>query len=424
MQKGKELQVSKVAENIIGSEIIKLAAEVKNLIAQGNKIYNLTIGDFDPQEFPIPKGFEEEIIKSYQAGNTNYPLGNGVLELREGISNLLKTRGGVDYSAEEILVVGGARPIIYGVYSAIVDPGDTVVFSVPSWNNNHYTFLHHAKPYVVEGKPEDNFMPSAEGIHPAIKEAALIALCSPQNPTGTVFTKKGLEDICDLILEENKRRGDNEKPVYLMYDQIYWELTMEGTTHYNPVVLRPEMRDYTIFVDGLSKSLSATGVRLGWCFGPQKVIDKMKSINTHVGAWAAKAEQIAFANYIKDLEPYSKFIEEQKQKIYTRLNGVYQGFEKLKEDGYPVFAIAPQAAIYLTIQLDLIGKTTAEGKVLAETKDVTDYVLKEGKLAVVPFSSFGADANSTWYRLSIGTLKVEDIDDIIECLRKALGNLN
>ncbi|HLW39187.1 MAG TPA: aminotransferase class I/II-fold pyridoxal phosphate-dependent enzyme, partial [Brumimicrobium sp.] len=249
-------------------------------------------------------------------------------------------------------------------------------------------------------------------------------LCSPQNPTGTVFTKKGLEDICDLILEENKRRGDNEKPVYLMYDQIYWELTMEGTTHYNPVVLRPEMRDYTIFVDGLSKSLSATGVRLGWCFGPQKVIDKMKSINTHVGAWAAKAEQIAFANYIKDLESYSKFIEEQKQKIYTRLNGVYQGFEKLKEDGYPVFAIAPQAAIYLTIQLDLIGKTTAEGKVLAETKDVTDYILKEGKLAVVPFSSFGADANSTWYRLSIGTLKVEDIDDIIECLRKALGNLN
>jgi len=416
--------VSKKAENIIGSEIIKLAAEVKALIAQGEKVYNLTIGDFDPQEFPIPKGFEEEIIKSYREGNTNYPLGNGVLELREGISNLLKTRGGVEYSADEILIVGGARPIIYGVYSAIVDPGDTVVFSVPSWNNNHYTFLHHAEPYIVEGKPEDNFMPSAEGIRPAIQKAALIALCSPQNPTGTVFTKEGLEDICDLILEENKRRGKDEKPVYLMYDQIYWELTMEGTTHYNPVVLRPEMRDYTIFVDGLSKSLSATGVRIGWCFGPQKVIDKMKSINTHIGAWAAKAEQIAFANYIKNLEAYSQFIERQRQKIYERLNGVYQGFEKLKNEGYPVYAIAPQAAIYLTIQFNLKGKKTAEGKILTETKDVTNYILKEGKLAVVPFSSFGADANSTWYRLSVGTLKVEDIEDIINGLKLALDKLS
>src|SRR5690554_1548556 len=418
-----EGKVSQLAENIIGSEIIKLAGEVKALIAQGNKIYNLTIGDFDPNEFPIPKELEEAIVESYQNQNTNYPLANGVLETREVVSKLLKVRGKVDYSPEEICIVGGARPIIYSVYSAIVDPGDTVVYSVPSWNNNHYSYLHRAKSFVVTGTPENNFMPSAKDILPAIQEASLIALCSPQNPTGTVFTKEGLEEICDMVLEENKRRGPNEKPVYIMYDQIYWELTMDGVEHYNPGELRPEMRAYTIFVDGLSKSLSATGVRVGWCFGPKHVVDKIKSINSHIGAWAPKAEQIAFANYMKDLTTYTTFIENQRERIFERLNGVYKGFKKLKSEGFSVEAIAPQGAIYLTIQFDLLGKVTQEGKELSEARDITEYILKEGRLAVVPFYAFGTDANSTWYRLSIGTLKVEDIDAIIDSLRSALSKL-
>lgn len=418
-----EAKVSQLAENIIGSEIIKLAAEVKRLIAEGNQIYNLTIGDFNPEQFPIPKELEEEIVKAYQSGETNYPLANGVLETRQAISDLLRTRGQLEYSPDEILVSGGARPIIFSVYSAIVDPDETIVFSVPSWNNNHYTYLHNANSYVVAGKPENNFMPSAEDIAPAIEDASLVALCSPQNPTGTAFTKEGLEEICDLILAENKRRGPNKKPVYLMYDQIYWELTMEGTEHYNPVTLRPEMRDYTVFVDGLSKSLSATGVRVGWCYGPQHIVDKIRSINSHIGAWAPKAEQVAFANYMQNTEAYTRYIEEQREKIFIRLQGIYEGFQALRSEGYAVQAIKPQGAIYLTIQFDLLGKTTEDGKVLETTADITDYILKVGKLAVVPFRAFGADADSTWYRLSIGTLKVEDIEPIIESLRAALSKL-
>jgi aspartate aminotransferase len=418
------MKVSKLAENIIGSEIIKLAGEVNEKIKQGEKIYNLTIGDFNPNEFPIPSELKQFIIDEYNANQTNYPAADGMLELRTAVSNLLKQRGGLDYKADEILIAGGARPVIYSIFKALVDPNDTVIFAVPSWNNNHYTYLNGATAVVIEATPEQNFMPSAADIKPHISKANFVALCSPQNPTGTVFTKEGLEEICDLILEENKKRDPSQKPVYLMYDQIYWALTFGDVKHYNPVILRPEMRDYTIFVDGISKSLAATGVRVGWSMGPKFIIDKMKAILTHVGAWAPKAEQLATAKYLTDLKSYDAFIDLQKEKISARLTGFYKGFQALKAAGFKVDAITPQAAIYLTVQFNLHGQKTANGTVLATTKDITKYLLDEAKLAIVPFSAFGASADSSWYRLSVGTCKLEDVDGAIANLKSALSKLS
>jgi aspartate aminotransferase len=345
-------------------------------------------------------------------------------ELREAVSKLLKERGGLNYSANEILIACGARPVIYSIFRTLVDPNDTVIFAVPSWNNNHYTYLNGAKAVVIEASAEQNFMPEAKSIAPHIQQANLIALCSPQNPTGTVFSKEKLEEICDLILAENLRRGPDVKPVYLMYDQIYWALTHGNTKHYDPVSLRPEMKNYTVFVDGISKSLAATGVRVGWSMGPKKVIDKMKAILTHIGAWAPKAEQLATAKYLNDLTQYDAFLEVQKKNISARLEGFYKGFMQLKSEGFRVNAVAPQAAIYLTISFNLHGQKTADGKVLATTKDVTKYILDEAKVAVVPFYAFGADDNSKWYRLSVGTCKLEDVDGVISNLRAALKKLS
>ena len=418
------MKVSKIAENIIGSEIIKLAGEVNEKIKQGEKIYNLTIGDFNPEEFPIPTELKQYIIDEYSANQTNYPTADGMIELRTAVSNLLKQRGQLDYKPDEILIAGGARPIIYGIFKALVDPKDTVIFAVPSWNNNHYSYLNGTKSVIIEASPEENFMPSAKDIKPYISDASFIALCSPQNPTGTVFKKEKLEEICDLILEENKKRLPSQKPVYLMYDQIYWALTFGDTEHYNPVSLRPEMKEYTVFVDGISKSLSATGVRVGWSMGPKFIINKMKAILTHVGAWAPKAEQLATAKYLSDLDIYDKFIESQKTKISLRLDGFYKGFQDLKTEGFKVDAITPQAAIYLTVQFNLIGQKTSEGKILQTTSDITKYLLDEAKLAIVPFSAFGSSVDSSWYRLSVGTCKISEIEIIINNIKNALSKLN
>ncbi len=418
------MKVSKLAENIIGSEIIKLAGEVNEKIKQGEKIYNLTIGDFNPTEFPIPEELKQNIVQEYLNNQTNYPTADGLVELRQAVSNLLKGRVNLDYKPEEVLIAGGARPIIYCIFRVLVDAGDDVIFATPSWNNNHYSYLNGAKQIIIEASPDQNFMPTAKDIQPHISTAALIALCSPQNPTGTVFTKEGLEEICDLILSENKKRGEGKKPVYLMYDQIYWALTQNNIQHYNPVTLRPEMKKYTVFVDGISKSLAATGVRVGWSMGPKPIIDKMKAILTHVGAWAPKAEQLATAKYLSNLQSYDAFIVAQKGKVNSRLTGFYNGFMKLKSEGFKVDVIAPQAAIYLTVKFALHGQKTQEGVILTSTQEVTKYLLDEAKLAIVPFYAFGSSPSSSWYRLSVGTCKVSDIEEIITNLRSALKRLS
>lgn len=418
------MKVSKLAENIIGSEIIKLAGEVNEKIKQGQKIYNFTIGDFDPSIFPIPAELKAGIIDEYSQNQTNYPSGEGMLELRQSVSQLLRERGGLSYSADEILIAGGARPIIYCIFRALVDPGDAVFFAAPSWNNNHYTYLNSGVPVMTEASPEKNFMPSAADIAPHIQKLALVTLCSPQNPTGTVFTKEGLKEICELILAENKRRGPDQKPVYLMYDQIYWALTYGDVQHYDPVTLCPELRPYTVFVDGISKSLAATGVRVGWAMGPKMIIDKMKAILSHVGAWAPKAEQIATAKYLSNLNNYDLYIAQQRQAIHTRLIRLYTGFQQLKDAGYAVDAVHPQAAIYLTVKFALHGKKTKDGAVLASTRDVTRFLLEEARLAIVPFYAFGASDASVWYRLSVGTCKLEEIDSVFEALRTALASLH
>ncbi|SFG73777.1 pyridoxal phosphate-dependent aminotransferase [Pontibacter chinhatensis] len=417
------MTVSKMAQNLIGSEIIRVAGEVNAMIAKGEPICNLTIGDFNPSIYPIPEELRKGITKAYEQGHTNYPPANGVAVLRKAVVNFTQERLGLTYPENDILVAGGSRPLIYATYLALVDPGDKVVYPTPSWNNNHYCHLSGATPVEVKTRPENNFMPTAADVKPHLEGATMLALCSPLNPTGTMFSQKDLEEICDLVLEENRSRREGEKPLYLLYDQIYWMLTFGQAEHYNPVSLRPEMRDYTIYIDGTSKCFAATGVRVGYAFGPTVVMDKMKSILGHVGAWAPKAEQMATAEFLQNPEAVDSFMNEFKPKVRESLNTLYNGFQELKAEGFAVDAIEPMGAIYLSAKIDLAGKTTPEGKVLETSQDITFYVLHEAKLAVVPFSAFGSGKDLNWFRLSVGGASLEDIKASVGRLRKALQQL-
>jgi aspartate aminotransferase len=417
------VKLSNLAETLIGSEIVRLGGEIREKIRTGEKIYNFTVGDFDPKIFPIPKQLENEIVEAYRQHFTNYPAAEGNADLRESISLFMKEREELDYHPSEILVSCGGRPLIYALFRSIVDKGDKVIYAVPSWNNNHYTHLTSGEHVVIETTPENNFMPSAEDIKPHIKGATLICMCSPQNPTGTTISKKDLESICDMVVQENESRADNAKKLFMMYDQMYWHLTYGNIKHYNPVSLNEKMREYTIYVDAISKVFAATGVRVGWAFGPTEIINKMKSILGHVGAWAPMAEQKATAKFLLQKDAIDEYLIHFKKAINERLHKIYDGFMQLKKEGFSVDAIAPQATIYLTIKIDLTGKTNVNGEKLSTQTDVTKYILDEAKLAVVPFSAFGANKNSPWYRLSVGTCDTEDIDEMISQLRKAMSKL-
>jgi aspartate aminotransferase len=417
------LKLSQLAETLIGSEIVKLGGIIKEKIRQGEEIYNYTIGDFDSSQFPIPTVLKNEIIEAYNEGFTTYPAADGEASLRNAVSGFIEKNEGLHYESNEILIAAGGRPLIYAVYRAIVDKGDKVIYPVPSWNNNHYVHFTEGEHIQIEATRENNFMPSAEQIKPHVKGAALIAVCSPLNPTGTTFKKEELEAICDLIIEENKQRKPGEKKLYLMYDQIYWTLTYGDTQHYNPVSLRREMKEYTVFIDGISKAFASTGVRVGWALGPSQVIAKMKAINSHVGAWAPMAEQKAVAKFLVQEEEVEKYLAHFKTEISFRLTEIYKGFIQLKDEGFCVDAIAPQAAIYLTIQIDLVGKRSGD-TVLNDQQAVTEYILNVAGLAIVPFNAFGAGKESNWYRLSVGCCKKEDIPMMLGKLKAALTKLN
>jgi aspartate aminotransferase len=416
-------KLSQLAETLIGSEIVRLGNDIKEKIRQGEKIYNYTIGDFDPAVFPIPQELEDSIVASYRAHNTSYPPAEGTLDLRNAVAGFIEKREGLVYDASEILIAAGGRPLIYSLYRAVADKQDKIIYAVPSWNNNHYVHFVEGEHVMVEARVENNFMPTAADIKPHLQGATLLALCSPLNPTGTVLKKEELEAICDMVIEENEQRGDDDKKLYMMYDQMYWTLTFGDTQHYNPITLRPKMRDYTVFIDGISKVFAATGVRVGWAMGPTHILNKMKAINSHVGAWAPMAEQKAVAAYLVQHDTIDKYMVHFKAEIEERLRRIYAGILELKNAGHTVDAVTPQAAIYLTVQFNLVGKTKADGTNLATQNDVTDYLLSEAKLAVVPFYAFGAPRSSSWYRLSVGTCKKEEIDEMLGMLSKALGRL-
>ena len=417
------MNVSIIANTLEGSEIIKIAGEINELKRKGEQIANLTIGDFDSSIYPIPNELKDEIIEAYHANQTNYPSAEGVAVLRESITAFLKERYNLSYNYKEILIAGGSRPLIYGTYMALIDPGDKVIYPTPSWNNNHYCRFTGAMEVPVKTSADNNFMPTAEDIRPHLKGATLLALCSPLNPTGTMFSKKDLEEICDLVIAENKSRGADEKPLYIMYDQIYSLLTFGDQIHYDPVSLRPELKDRVIYIDGISKCLAATGVRVGWAFGPEHVIEKMKTIVGHVGAWAPKPEQLGTAKFLTQPVALNTFLKSFKAKVQSSLDTLYQGIIQMKENGLAVDAINPMGAIYLTVQVDYIGKTTADGEVLKNSSDIIFYLIKEAKMGIVPFSAFGTDTGVNWFRASVGACSQEEIELMIPRMSAALNKL-
>jgi aspartate aminotransferase len=417
------MSVSLLAQNLHGSEIIKIAGEINELKRQGQNIANLTIGDFDSNIYPIPAELKQYIVEAYGNNQTNYPPADGMLDLRESVSAFLKSRYNLSYSSNQVLISGGSRPLIYSIFLALVDPGDKVVFPAPSWNNNHYSDLTNAEAIIIPTRPEHNFMPTADEIAPHIKGATLLALCSPLNPTGTMFTKKDLEEICDLVIAENKTRKAGEKPLYILYDQIYSQLTFGSHQHYDPVSLRPELKDVVIFVDGASKCFASTGVRVGWGFGPAAIIDHMKAIIGHMGAWSPKAEQVAMAKFLKQDNKVNSYLGKFKQNIQNSLNTLYQGFQQLKAEGFNVDAIEPMGAIYLTVKVDYSGKTTPDGTVLKTATDINFYLIKEAKVAFVPFSAFGTGEEVNWFRASVGASTLQDIEQMIPRIKEALLRL-
>ena len=405
-----------MARGLIGSEILRIGAEIRAAQARGDKICNLTVGDFSSKEFPIPAALREGVLRALAAGETNYPPSDGVLRLREAVREFYRTRLHLDVPLEATVIAGGSRPVIFAIYSTLVEPGDEVVYPVPSWNNNHYCHLVGARGVALTTRFEEGFLPTAAALRPHLRSARMIALNTPLNPAGTVLREDELRRIAEAVVAENRRRAQTgEKPLYLLYDQVYWMLTFGKARHETPVHLVPESAPYVIFVDGISKAFAATGLRVGWGVGPPAVISAIRDFLGHVGAWAPRAEQVATAEVLRDAAAVDAYGREFRAQLQARLDRLHQGFSAMDAAGLPVRDISPQGAIYLSVQFDLIGR-----RGFRTNDDVRSYLLREAGFAVVPFQAFGLEGETGWFRLSVGAVSLRDIDEALPRVEAAL----
>jgi len=407
--------LSSLARGLVGSEILKIAREINALCDKGKQICNLTVGDFSPKQFRIPGKLEELIAEALAAGETNYPPSDGVKELRHAVVRFFHDTFGLTYPIESTLIAGGSRPIIYAAYASVVDPGDKVIYPTPSWNNNHYTYLVGGVPVELVVGPETNFLPTAEQLRPLVRDARLLCINTPVNPTGTVMARDGVEAIARLVVDENSRRvAHGERPLFLMWDQVYWMLTFGENRHYAPPQLVPESARWTIFIDGISKAFAATGLRVGWTVAPPHVTARMRDILGHIGAWAPRAEQVAVAKFLGMGSEIDTFHEKMIRDLKLRLDLLHEGFESMRRDGLPVRAFAPQGAIYLSVQFQIAGRTNEE---------IRRLLLDRAGFAVVPFQAFGLKQETGWFRLSAGAVSPEEIKAGLARVRDALQRL-
>lgn len=407
---------------LVGSRILAIADEVRALQARGHQISNLSIGDFDPHEFAIPRPLLERIEGALRRGETNYPPSAGMPALREQISALYAREFGLSIPAGSFVVTGGARPGLFATYLLLVDRGDRVVFPVPSWNNDHYCMLAGATPVAVECGSKTAFLPTAAMLTKALRGARLLVLNSPVNPTGTAFDAPTLSAICDAVLEENARRSAAELPLYLLYDQVYWMLTFGGLQHVVPTVLRPAMAPYTILVDGISKVFAATGLRVGWVCPPEQLTGQYNAFLGHVGAWAPRPAQVATAEMLADTEAVAVARDTLRVGLERRLERLHAGLRALRKDGLPVEVVPPAGAMYISVRFGL-PEAHGTGSAHDATEAIRRHLLEHAGLAAVPFEAFGFEGEPGWFRLSVGGVPESVIGELLGRLRDALQQL-
>lgn len=416
--------LSDLAGGLRLSGILKIANEIRALAASGRSVVNLTVGDFDPRYFRIPAPLLQEIEAALAAGCTNYPPQPGLLALREAVRDYVERSSGVRYPLESILITSGGRPVIYSAFRILVTPGDKVVYSVPSWQNDSYSWLSGAHEVVITAKASNGFQPTLEEIGPHLKDARMLCLCSPGNPTGTAMDPAVFKSILEAVVAENRRRetAGKQKPLFVLYDQIYGAIRVRNKKHHYAAELVPESARYVVTMDGVSKAFAGTGLRVGWLIAAPAVVSKMGELLAHMGAWAPHAEQAGVAKWLRNEEGIAAFRKEMDDKLQQRLQAVYEGFAKMRDDGYPVECINPEGAIYVSLQLKIKGRSV-DGRTLSTNEEIRSVLLEKTGVAIVQFQAFGLAEDSGWFRLSVGAVSMEQIAEMFPRIRAMLDTL-
>jgi len=395
--------LSKRVSLISPSPTLAITAMAKRMKAEGIDVIGFGAGEPD---FGTPVHIKNAAKKALDEGFTKYTPASGMLELKEAICRKLEDDNGLYYEPDEILVSCGAKHSIFNAVLALCDEGDEVILPSPYWvSYPEMIKVAGAKSVMIKTTQENNFKITPRQMREAVSSnTKLFILNSPSNPTGMVYTKDELKAISEILVEAG---------IYCISDEIYEKIIYDGQEHISIRSLSPEMKELTIVVNGVSKTYSMTGWRIGYAAGPRKLIQAMSNLQSHSTSNPTSISQMAAISALQGpQDEVGKMVSEFKKRrdyIVERLDRI-SGISYLK----------PQGAFYVFPDISRIIGKSFNGQVIKNSVSLAQLLLSEARVAVVPGAAFGADE---YLRLSYATSKEnirEGLDRIEEFVGKVL----
>lgn len=384
------------------SPTMQVAAEAKRMKAEGINVIDLSVGEPD---FPTPHNIKEAAKKAIDENQTRYTINVGTVELRKAIVQKLKRDNHLDYNLNEVIASNGAKQCIFNAILATVNDGDEVIIPAPYWvSYPDMVSMANGKSVFIETKEENGFKLNPEQLEKAITpKTKLLIVCNPSNPTGSAYTKAELESLADVI------KGKN---FLVLSDEIYEKLTYNDYKFVSFASINEEMKRRTIVVNGVSKTYSMTGWRIGYAAASEDIIEAMNKIQSHSTSNASSVSQAAAIEALTGPQyVISEMLEEFKKRqeyFYNELTSI-KGVTCYKPEG--AFFLFPNISHYFGRHTDILK--------IEHSFDFAMHILYEAHIAAVPGSAFGAEG---FIRFSYAT-SMENLKEAVVRLKKALSKL-
>ena len=388
---------------IVASPTMKVAAEAKRLKAEGIDVIDLSVGEPD---FPTPQNIKDAAKKAIDENQTKYTINSGTVELRNSIVNKFKKDNNLNYTINEIIVSSGAKQSIFNAILSTVSKDDEVIVPAPYWvSYPEMISLAEGKTVVIETSEENGFRITPEQLEAAVTpKTKLFILCNPSNPTGSANNKKQLEKIAEVVQRHN---------FLVLSDEIYEKLLYDNFEFISFASINNQMKEKTILVNGVSKTYSMTGWRIGYTAGPEEIIKAMDKIQSHSTSNASSISQQATIESLNGPHEYLRLMQIE---FHKRRDFLYD--QLLSIEGISCYK--PEGAFYLFPNFSSYTNKSYNGTRINNSLDLAMYVLNEARIALVPGSAFGAEG---FMRFSYAN-SIEKLSEAVERLKSALSKLN
>ncbi len=373
------IDLAKRVKTLTPSTTLAITAKAKELKMQGHDVIGLGAGEPD---FNTPEYILEAAEKAMHDGLTKYTPSGGVAELKKAIINKFQTDNNLEYNADEVIVTTGAKHALYTLFQVILNDEDEVIVPAPYWvSYPEQIKLAGGKPVILSAKEENEFKITPQALEEAINPSTkAVIINSPSNPTGMVYNEQELRELGEICMKHD---------ILIVSDEIYEKLLYTEDNHVSIAQLSPELKEQTIVINGVSKSHSMTGWRIGYAAGTSKIIKPMTNLASHSTSNPTSiAQYAALAAYSANEDP----VKEMKKTFDERLNLLY----KLLVDIPGVTCQKPKGAFYLFPNV----REAATNYGFDSVDDWVNALLEEEKVALVPGSGFGSPDN---VRLSYAT---------------------